>query len=187
MAKAQNKVIAGANEGKDIIIATFTSGKGLKKEMKQCPIIALKVKGFSAEKWEHIKLTSEDLIAYEIVTDEHMKSAVSGVARGLVGGALLGPVGMIAAISAKNKGIYRLAIEYKSGEKSLIEVDEKIYKLMVEMNYAFEPSESIESVESDVETGSIPVEELQKLKGLLDQGIITQEDFEEKKRQLLGI
>ena len=58
---------------------------------------------------------------------------------------------------------------------------------MVEMNYAFEPSESIESVESDVETGSIPVEELQKLKGLLDQGIITQEDFEEKKRQLLGI
>jgi hypothetical protein len=34
--------------------------------------------------------------SYELITDEHRKSAASGVARGIVGGALLGPVGMLA-------------------------------------------------------------------------------------------
>ncbi len=36
-------------------------------------------------------------------------------------------------------------------------------------------------------TTSIPVEELTQLKQLLDQGIITQEDFDAKKKQLLGL
>lgn len=46
--------------------------------------------------------------SYELITDEHRKSAKSGIARGLVGGALLGPVGMLAGgMSAKSKGIYQ--------------------------------------------------------------------------------
>lgn len=69
---------------------------------------------------------------YELITDEHRKSAASGVSRGLVGGALLEPVGMLAgAMSAKNKGIYQIAIQFKDGKKSLIEVDDKIYKALV--------------------------------------------------------
>ena len=36
-------------------------------------------------------------------------------------------------------------------------------------------------------TSSIPVDELRKLKMLLDEGIITQEDFDNKKKQLLGL
>ena len=70
--------------------------------------------------------------SYEVITDEHRKSAASGVGRGLVGGALLGPVGMLAgAMSAKSKGIYQIAIQFKDGKKSLIEVDDKIYKALV--------------------------------------------------------
>lgn len=70
--------------------------------------------------------------SYELITDEHRKSALSGVSRGLVGGVLLGPVGMIAgAVSAKNKGIYTVAIQFKDGSKSLLEVNDKIYKAIV--------------------------------------------------------
>jgi hypothetical protein len=69
---------------------------------------------------------------YELVTDEHRKSAKSGVARGLIGGTLLGPVGMLAGgLSAKNKGIYTVAIQFKDGKRSLIEVDDKIYKSII--------------------------------------------------------
>lgn len=52
--------------------------------------------------------------------------------RGLVGGALLGPVGLLAGLSAKNKGTHTLVIEFKDGKKSLIEVNEKIYKLLMQ-------------------------------------------------------
>ena len=75
------------------------------------------------------KSTVED---YEVITEEHRKSASSGVARGLVGGAILGPVGLLAGgMSAKNKGTYQLAVQFKNGERSLIEVNNKIYKTLI--------------------------------------------------------
>jgi len=70
--------------------------------------------------------------SYEVITEEHRKSAASGVTRGLIGGALLGPVGMLAGgLSAKNKGTYQIAIQFKDGKKSLIEVNDKIYKALI--------------------------------------------------------
>ena len=68
---------------------------------------------------------------YELVTEEMRKSATSGVARGAVGAVLLGPVGLLAGLSAKNKGTYTLVVTWRDGEQSLMEVDEKIYKLIV--------------------------------------------------------
>ena len=70
--------------------------------------------------------------SYELITEEHRKSAVSGVTRGLVGGALLGPVGLLAGLSAKNKGTHTLAIEFLDGKRSLIEIDDKIYKAFMQ-------------------------------------------------------
>lgn len=72
---------------------------------------------------------------HELVTEEHAKSAASGIGRGLVGGALLGPVGLLGgALSAKSKGTYRVALQFKDGKKSLLEIDKKIYnKLMEEL------------------------------------------------------
>lgn len=79
-----------------------------------------------------ISLDKSNVESYEIITEEHRKSAASGVGRGLVGGVLLGPVGMLGgALSAKNKGIYQVAIQFKDGKKSLIEVDSKIYKSLI--------------------------------------------------------
>lgn len=79
-----------------------------------------------------ISINSATIESYELLTDEHRKSAKSGIARGIVGGALLGPVGMLAGgMSAKSKGIYQIALQFKDGKKSLIEVDDKIYKAII--------------------------------------------------------
>ena len=92
--------------------------------------------GFSSIKFckgfKRIKLDKSNVESYELITEEHRKSAASGIGRGLVGGALLGPVGMLGgALSAKNKGRYQLAIQFKDGTKSLLEVDDLTYKALV--------------------------------------------------------
>jgi len=78
-----------------------------------------------------LPITKQTVSAYELITDEHRKSAASGIARGLVGGAILGPVGLLAGLSAKSKGTYTIAIEWSDSKKSLIEVDDKIYKAIL--------------------------------------------------------
>ena len=114
MAKAANKVIAGDYIGKPIIL-TFG------------------VPSISTTFTKGINLTKQNVSSYEVVTDEHRKSAASGIARGLVGGFLLGGVGMVAgAVSAKDKGIYQIAIQLADKKKCLIEVDDKIYKAIVQ-------------------------------------------------------
>jgi len=112
--KAKNMVVAGDYKGKPIVTALGTT--------------QIKV-GF----FKNLVLTDKVVESYELVTDEHAKSAASGVARGLIGGALLGPVGMLAGgLSAKNKGVYTVAVEFKDGKKSLLEVDDKGYKGIVQ-------------------------------------------------------
>lgn len=74
--------------------------------------------------------------SYEVINKESTKSVASGVARGIVGGALLGGVGAIAgAASAKNKGSYTVSILFKDGKKCLCELDDYMYKRLVEVLY----------------------------------------------------
>lgn len=120
MANAKNKVIAG----------DFSGAQVFKKGSNLC----IDSGGISP-----IYLNHDSVEEYEVITDEHRKSAASGVARGLVGGALLGPVGMLAGgLSAKSKGIYQVAIKFKydrratySEKRSLIEIDDNLYKMLV--------------------------------------------------------
>lgn len=113
MAKAKNKVVAGEYDGK-VVSASFG-------------IVSI-ITGFG----KSVDINNRTVETYELLTDEHRKSAKSGVARGLVGGALLGPVGLLAGgISAKEKGVYQVAIMFKDGNKSLIECDDKIYKAII--------------------------------------------------------
>lgn len=104
---AQNKVIAGDYIGAAVseTLGTVTVG--------------------------NITFSKHTVSSYEVITEEHRKSAVSGVVRGLVGKAVLGPVGLLAGLSAKNVGTYTVAVNWKSGKKSLIEVNDKIYKLIL--------------------------------------------------------
>lgn len=104
---AQNKVIAGDYIGAAVseTLGTVTVG--------------------------NITFSKHTVSSYEVITEEHRKSAVSGVVRGLVGKAVLGPVGLLAGLSARNVGTYTIAVNWKSGKKSLIEVNDKIYKLIL--------------------------------------------------------
>lgn len=79
----------------------------------------------------YVLLDKFGIETYDVITEETRKSAASGIARGAVGAALLGPVGLLAGVSAKNKGTYTIAIRFKDGKNSLIEIDDKVYKNFV--------------------------------------------------------
>lgn len=112
---AKNKVLSGDYAGKQIL------GGGISQA------------GISIGFVKQLYLNKSTVDSYEVITDEHQKSAASGAIRGIVGGAVLGGVGAIAgAVSAKEKGIYTIAIQFKDGKRSLIEVDDKIYKAIVQ-------------------------------------------------------
>lgn len=51
----------------------------------------------------YILLDKFGVDSYDVITEDTRKSAASGIARGAVGAALLGPVGLLAGLSAKTK------------------------------------------------------------------------------------
>lgn len=116
---AKNKVIAGDYEGKNLMLSKQSF---LGKEE------AFLFTGFT----EKFPLNKETVASYEVITEEHRKSAASGISRGLVGGFLLGPVGLLAGLTAKNKDTHTLALEFADGKKSLVEINGKIYKTFMQ-------------------------------------------------------
>lgn len=83
---------------------------------------------------EKIELNHDTVKEFELVTEDSRKSATSGILRGAAGAALLGPVGLLAGVSAKNKNKFTVAIEYHNGERDLLIMDkpeyERFYNIM---------------------------------------------------------
>ena len=107
-----NKVIAGEYKDRNLC---YTAGKLM----------------IAVSFTKRVQINKDTVESYEVVTEDIRKSAASGVGRGIVGSALLGPVGLLAGLSAKNKGRYQIVIQFKDGCKSLIDVDSKIYKYLI--------------------------------------------------------
>ncbi len=78
-----------------------------------------------------IPLTKETIQSYEVVDESISKSATSAVLRAGVGALLLGPVGLLAGVTAKQKGIYLILIIFKDGKQSLIEISKKSYNKFI--------------------------------------------------------
>jgi hypothetical protein len=79
-----------------------------------------------------IEINKNTVRSYRIIADDHRKSAISGIARGVIGGYFFGNAGLIGGtMSAKNRGIYTIAVDFHNGRRSLIEVDEKKYKALL--------------------------------------------------------
>jgi hypothetical protein len=85
--------------------------------------------GFFQGKFPIDKTTVE---SFEVLGEESNTSATSAVARGAIGALILGPVGIAAALSAKKKGVHTIAIQFKDGKRSMIDVDDQIYKTIRE-------------------------------------------------------
>ena len=78
---------------------------------------------------EKTRIDKSTVESYEVLSEERKRSAGNVAARGLVGTALLGPIGLAAGVlSSRKKGTYQIAIQFKNGKRSLIEVDDKIAK-----------------------------------------------------------
>ena len=114
---ARNKVIAGDYEGYNV-----KAGWG----------------GFSfspplfSRQNNIIEINRTTVRGYEIIANDHRKSAVSGIARGVIGGYFFGNAGMLGGtLSAKNKGTYTIVMDFNDGRRSLIEIDDKRYKELI--------------------------------------------------------
>lgn len=108
---AKNKVIAGDYENKKV---TESFGKLIISSLIDERVI-----------------DNTTVESYELITDEIRKSGTSVILRGGLGATVFGPVGVLAGITAKNKGIYQVAVQFRDGKKSLLEIDEKLYKLLI--------------------------------------------------------
>lgn len=76
-----------------------------------------------------MEVSNETVSNYEVQNSEIRKSGSSACARALLLGILLGPFGLIWAImGAKDKYVITITLFFKDGKRSLIEVNEKIYK-----------------------------------------------------------
>ena len=74
----------------------------------------------------------ETIKDYQIITEDSRKSTSSSIVRGLIGGALLGPVGLIAGgVSGKNKKTYQIELTWIDNKKSIIEIDESLFRVFI--------------------------------------------------------
>lgn len=111
---AKNKVIAG-----DYLNGTISPVRALYGSI--CISLVFK----------KIPINKDTVEKYEVVDEKSQKSAISAIGRGFIGASLLGPVGLLAGLSAKSKGVHTIAIQFKDGKRSLIEVDDDIYKELI--------------------------------------------------------
>lgn len=106
---AKNSVLEGAYKGK-FVVSNFTGVSIVLSWTKE------------------VYLNKETVEDYEILDSSSQTSGTSALSRGVLGGLVFGPVGMAFALSAKKKGTHVVGIQFKDGERSLIEIDDKIYK-----------------------------------------------------------
>lgn len=155
----------------------------------------------------------DKIIGYELLEDGG-SVASGGLGRAAVGAVLLGPVGaVVGGVTGKKKSkatcmnlqvkivltdspqpafyITLLKKEtkkssslYKSRFEDAQNICAKLEAILHDRDAALT---STESVNHAVAQANDPAEELRKYKTLLDDGIITQEDYDAKKKQLLGL
>ncbi|WP_375106080.1 SHOCT domain-containing protein [Lysinibacillus fusiformis] len=130
------------------------------------------------------------LIKWERV--ENVQKSASSIVGWTVIGSKFGNAGAIAgamgANIGKDKSVATLFLKRENGEKVplVIKCDKKDLEKLSLLIVA-EEEEIIQADVTPSPATSIPTEELIKLKELLDVGILTQEEFDAKKKQLLGI
>lgn len=170
---AKNKVIAGAYEGWDVVrsfgIVTFHT---------------MKEGGMFLGKTVYL---DGNITHYEILDENSTKSASSAIIRGGLGAVLLGPIGLLAGFSAKNNKVKLIALKFKDGQECVVDVDDKIFQIILKYCHNAKSSFDDMPVSQQIEQKISEADEIMKFKDLLDKGIITQEEFNAKKKEIFKI
>lgn len=116
MPKSRNRVISGTYEGKLI------------GHNRNAAYIILNLTNL-------VFLTKENIVSIELIDADSDISVPSSAIRGFVGEMLLGPVGLLGAITAKRNERYILGIEFKNGDRSVIEIDEVLLEMIRAANF----------------------------------------------------
>lgn len=143
-----------------------------------------------------------NLINITPITEENKSSFVGKAGWGLVGSVALGPLGLLAGVlSDGNKKVMCCAFEMLPEYKFVAEVDVNAYH---ELNAVAQKNRDFGKVfpNSDIQSNAcktievqnheastapqLTIDDLPKLKKLLDEGIINQSDFDAAKRKILG-
>ena len=114
MAYAQNQILAG--DYKNCLVSKILFKDELGVDLSFCGDV--------------IHINPETIDHYELVTQENSQNICW--LKGMAGAALLGPVGALAGVSGSREGIYTVAIYWKDGKKSIAELNEKNYKILVQ-------------------------------------------------------
>lgn len=121
---------------------------------------------------------------YDVIESTVTTKKKGGITRAVIGGAIAGPVGAVVGSStAKEKST--------TNEKSMFYINMKTYSGNKKISISIPPLGIQEFLDKCINeknnTSSNELYELSKYKELLDKGLITEEEFVLKKKQILNI
>lgn len=167
-------------------------------EKQECLIAGVMTENY---KFEDVKCQYKDIVDFELLQDNESISS-GGLGRALVGGALLGSVGaVVGAVTGdkKAKGTcksLKIKLTVKNNTRPTIYIDfitkeiktekneyKKFFQMAQDCLSKFDIICKVQNTTSNVSAA----DEILKYKQLLDANVITSEEFELKKKQLLGL
>ena len=148
---------------------------------------------------------TEDIVSYEVIEDSD-KITKGGVGRAVAGGFLFGGVGaIVGATTAKQKKVVEhleVIVNIQDAQKTILPINivitdtpmeigsmglnlrlQELKKLVQALDRYANP---VEQTPEHIQALS-PADEIRKYKSLFDDGIITEEEFDAKKKELLNI
>lgn len=129
-------------------------------------------------------ISSHTVENYEVLSQNQSSEDAGDVLNATL---LFGAVGTIAASRQITKTNYLISVEFQSGKKSIIRLNEAGYEnFLTAIKFKIKPQENkINEKTSQAQPSFSVADELKKFKELLDCGAISQEEFDTIKKQLL--
>lgn len=130
-------------------------------------------------------ISSHTVENYEVLSQNQSSEDAGDVLNATL---LFGAVGTIAASRQITKTNYLISVEFQSGKKSIIRLNEAGYEnFLTAIKFKIKPQENkINEKTSQAQPSFSVADELKKFKELLDCGAISQEEFDSEKKKLLG-
>ena len=188
----KNVVTAGAYKGAKLVVRGWITKELHLEEQKL----------FGAKRF---KLDKETVHKVGIVDTNSTKSMSSALLRGGAGAVLLGPVGIAAALSAKNNKTHQIMITFSDGKESMAIVDNDLLTMLQDIilnsqgegqNLNFNEDDCYKSDEVEITATPQPnisttpqpdlATQLTQLASLRAEGTLTEEEFAQAKSQLLN-